>query len=273
MRRFMRRNPTLVLGLVLFALVLLSALAAPLAPGNGFDMQPIERLRPPGEAHFFGTDQLGRDIFARTLYGGRVSLLVGAGVVILAIGIGTFLGVLAGYFQRTEAVIMRLADALMSIPAVLLAIALITLTSPGLVTVVLAISIPETPRVIRLVRSIVISQRQLTYVDAAVAAGSKPFKIIRRHILPAAIAPLMVQASYICASAILLEATLSFLGAGSPPSVPSWGNMVASSRLYLATAPWTVFAPSVLLAATVVSVNLIGDGLRDQLDPKLSRRL
>jgi peptide/nickel transport system permease protein len=187
--------------------------------------------------------------------------------------VGVVLGALSGYFDRVDASVMRLTDALMSIPAVLLAVALVSLTSPGVIAVILAISIPETPRVVRLVRSIVLSQRRLTYVEAAIAAGSGSIKIIARHILPAVFAPLMVQASYICASAILIEATLSFLGAGAPPEVPSWGNMVASSRLYLATAPWTIFAPSLLLAMTVVSVNLIGDGHRDRLDPKLSRRL
>ena len=272
-RRFARRNPTLVFGLVLFVLIVASAVFAFLVPGSAFDMQPIQRLRPPGALSLLGTDQLGRDVLARALYGGRVSLVVGAGVVALALIVGVTLGVLAGYFCWLEAPILRVADALMSIPAVLLAIALVSLTQPGLATVILAISIPEIPRVLRLVRSIVISQRKLTYVDAAIASGSGAFKIIRRHILPAAIAPLLVQASYICASAILIESVLSFLGAGTPPNIPTWGNMITSSRLYLASAPWTIFVPSLLLAATVVSVNLIGDGLRDQLDPKLARRL
>lgn len=272
-RRFIRRNPTLTFGSFLLFLVVISAAFAPLAPGDAFDMQPIQRMRPPGADFWLGTDQLGRDIFARTLYGGRASLIVGLGVVVLAIGFGVVLGVLAGYFRKFEAPIMRVADALMSIPAVLLAIALVAVTKPGIATVILAISIPEIPRVVRLVRSIVLSQRELTYVDAAVASGSSAIKIILRHILPAAIAPLLVQASYICASAILIESALSFLGAGAPPEIPTWGNMIASSRLYLATAPWTIFVPSLFLAATVVSVNLIGDGLRDQLDPKLARRL
>lgn len=272
-RRLARRNPTLLIGLALFALVLASAVLAPLAPGNGFDMQPIQRLRPPGGAFLLGTDQLGRDVLARALHGGRVSLIVGAGVVALALSAGVLLGVLAGYFRWLEAPILRVADALMSIPAVLLAIALVSVTRPGLLTVILAIAIPEVPRVLRLVRAIVLSQRKLTSVDAAVASGSGAFRIIRRHILPAAVAPLLVQASYICASAILIEAVLSFLGAGTPPEIPTWGNMITASRLYLASAPWTIFVPSLFLAATVVAVNLIGDGLRDQLDPKLARRL
>lgn len=271
--RFTRRNPTLVLGLVLFALVAASAILAPLVPGNAFDMQPIDRLRAPGDGTLLGTDALGRDVLLRALYGGRISLIVGAGVVALALGVGVVLGVVAGYFRWAEAPILRVADALMSIPAVLLAIALVSVTRPGMMTVILAISVPEIPRVLRLVRSIVLSQRKLTYVDAAIASGSGAIKIICRHILPATIAPLLVQASYVCASAILIEAVLSFLGAGTPPEIPTWGNMITSSRLYLASAPWTIFVPSILLAVTVVSVNLIGDGLRDQLDPKLARRL
>lgn len=273
LRRFVRRNPTLTMGVALFALVAASAILAPLLPGNAFDMQPIDRLRAPGDGTLLGTDELGRDVLLRALYGGRVSLMVGAGVVALALGVGVVLGVLAGYFHWAEAPILLIADALMSIPAVLLAIALVSITQPGLMTVILAISVPEIPRVLRLVRSIVLGQRKLTYVDAAIASGSSALKIIWRHILPATIAPLLVQASYVCASAVLIEAALSFLGAGTPPEIPTWGNMITSSRLYLASAPWTIFVPSILLAATVVSVNLIGDGLRDQLDPKLARRL
>ncbi|WP_417711193.1 ABC transporter permease [Roseibium aggregatum] len=270
---FVRRNPTLTIGGGIFAVILAGSLLAPLAPGDAFDMQPILRMRPPSAESLLGTDQFGRDVLARSLYGGQVSLIVGCSVTALALIVGIFLGVIAGYFRAAEAPLMRLMDALMSIPAVLLAIALVALTKPGVATVVLAIAIPEIPRVVRLVRSVVLSMRSAVFVEAAIVSGSNPAKIIRRHILPSTIGPLMVQATYICASAILIEATLSFLGAGAPPEIPTWGNMIAASRLYLANAPWTIFVPSVFLALTVLSVNLIGDGLRDRLDPRLARRL
>jgi peptide/nickel transport system permease protein len=273
LRRFARRNPTIVAGGIILGIVALLALAAPLFAGDAITMHPAMRLRPPSEKDWLGTDHLGRDVFARTIYGARVSLLVGLSVAAVSIAVGLFIGLMAGYFRRVEAVVMRLMDGLMSIPAILLAIALVALTRASVSTVIIAITIPEVPRVVRLVRAVVLGVREAPYVEAAIAGGTPTWKILLRHILPSTIAPLIVQATYICASAILIEAALSFLGAGTPPEIPTWGNMIAQSRLFLSRAPWTIFAPGIALALVVLAVNLLGDGLRDRLDPRLARRM
>jgi peptide/nickel transport system permease protein len=273
LRRFMRRHPTIVAGGVILLIVALLALAAPLFAGDAITMHPAQRLRPPSEKDWLGTDHLGRDVFARTIYGARVSLLVGLSVAAVSIAIGLFIGLMAGYFRRVDAVVMRLMDGLMSIPAILLAIALVALTRASVSTVIIAITIPEVPRVVRLVRAVVLGVREAPYVEAAIAGGTPTWKILARHILPSTINPLIVQATYICASAILIEAALSFLGAGTPPEIPTWGNMIAQSRLFLSRAPWTIFAPGIALALVVLAVNLLGDGLRDRLDPRLARRM
>ena len=271
--RFVRRNPTLSIGAVLLGLVILIALCAPLLAGNPVFMAPSNRLAPPGGTYLFGTDSYGRDVFARTIYGARVSLSVGFFVASFSVLVGLALGLVAGYIRSADTAIMRVMDGLMAIPTMLLAIALVSLGRASVITVIVAITVPEVPRVVRLVRSVVLTVRELPYVEAAVAGGANTFTIMIRHILPSTVAPLIVQASYICASAILIEAALSFLGAGSPPEIPSWGNMVAESRLYLSRVPLTIFAPGLALALTVLAINLIGDGLRDRLDPRLSRRM
>jgi peptide/nickel transport system permease protein len=271
--RFARRNPTIVAGGAILAAIAAMALAAPLFAGDPIAMQPAQRLRPPSAADWFGTDHLGRDVFARTIYGARVSLFVGLSVALMSIASGLLIGLLAGYFRWVEAVVMRLMDGLMAIPAILLAIALVALTRASVFIVIVAITIPEIPRVVRLVRAVVLSVREAPFVEAAVAGGTPTWKILLRHILPSTVAPLIVQATYICASAILIEAGLSFLGAGTPPEVPTWGNMIAQSRLFLSRAPWTIFCPGVALALVVLAVNLLGDGLRDRLDPRLARRM
>jgi len=272
-RRFARRNPTIVAGGSILIAIAVLALLAPLYAGDAITMQPAQRLQPPSDAHWLGTDNLGRDVFARTVYGARVSLMVGLSVATASITIGLSIGLLAGYFRIVEAVVMRLMDGLMAIPAILLAIALVALTRASVSVVIAAITIPEIPRVVRLVRAVVLSVREAPYVEAAVAGGTPALKIVVRHILPNTIAPLIVQATYIIASAILIEAGLSFLGAGTPPEIPTWGNMIAQSRLFLSRAPWTIFAPGAALALVVLSVNLLGDGLRDRLDPRLARRM
>jgi peptide/nickel transport system permease protein len=271
--RFIRRNPTLVAGGAMLALIALIALAAPLVPGDPITMRPAERLRPPSAANWLGTDNLGRDVFSRTVHGARVSLFVGLSVAVFSVALGLLVGLLSGYFRRVDAVVMRLMDGLMAIPAILLAIALVALTRASVMTVIVAITIPEVPRVVRLVRSVVLSVREAPYVEAAIAGGTPVWKILLRHILPSTVPPLIVQATYICASAILIEAALSFLGAGTPPEIPTWGNMIAQSRLFLSRAPWTIFSPGVALAVVVLAVNLLGDGLRDRLDPRLARRM
>jgi peptide/nickel transport system permease protein len=271
-RRFWRRNPTLLIGGGVIAVMVLLALAAPLFAGNPLAMDPMHRLRPPSSLLWFGSDNLGRDVFARTVFGARISLLLGVTVAFGAIAGGLLLGLLCGFYHRVDALVMRVMDGLMAIPSILLAIALVSLWHGGVPVVILAILVPELPRDVRLVRSIVLGVRERPYVEAAIAGGARTGKILRRHILPSTIAPLTVQGTYVCASAILVEAGLSFLGAGIPPNIPTWGNMIAGSQLYLAIAPWTIFCPGIALAVLVLAVNLLGDGLRDLLDPRLSRQ-
>jgi peptide/nickel transport system permease protein len=271
--RFARRNPTMVAGGAILVFMALAAIAAPLFAGDALTMQPANRLQPPSEAHWFGTDNLGRDVFARTVYGAQISLLVGLSVSAVSVVLGLAIGLTAGNSRRLDGPIMRVMDGVMAIPAILLAIALVSLSRASVGIVIAAIVIPEVPRVVRLVRSVVLTVREQPFVEAAIAGGSRRIKILLRHILPSTVAPLIVQATYVCASAILVESALSFLGAGTPPEIPTWGNMIASSRLYLARAPWTIFFPGACLAIVVLAVNLLGDGLRDRLDPRLARRM
>jgi peptide/nickel transport system permease protein len=273
LRRFARRNPTIVIGAVLLAIVAVVALLAPLIANDPQLITPNDRLLPPGTHYWLGTDHLGRDVFARAVYGARISLLVGLCVAVLSVAIGLFIGLAAGYWRRIDAIVMRFMDGMMAIPAILLAIALVSLNKASVFIVIVAITIPEVPRVVRLVRSVVLTVREMPYIEAAVSGGSRGRKIVLRHILPATVAPLIVQATYIAASAILIEAGLSFLGAGVPPEIPTWGNMIAQSRLFVARAPWTIFAPGTALAMVILAVNLVGDGLRDFLDVRLARRM
>ncbi len=272
-RVFARRNPTIVAGAGLLAFMAIIAATANLIAGDPQFLNPSERLHGPSALHWFGTDHLGRDVYARTVFGARISLVVGIAVAILSIAFGLAIGLVAGYYRRVDAPVMRLMDGLMAIPAILLAIALVSLNKASVGIVIVAISIPEVPRVVRLVRSVVLTTREQPFIEAAIGGGSPHRKIILRHVLPSTIAPLIVQATYVMASAILTEAGLSFLGAGVPPEIPTWGNMIASSRLFLASAPWTIFFPGTCLALVVLAVNLMGDGLRDRLDPRLARRM
>lgn len=270
---FVRRNPTIVIGVTILSFMTVVALLAPWIAGDPRLMSPVDRLQPPSAKFWFGTDGLGRDIFARCVYGAQVSLIVGVSVASASVAIGLAIGLAAGYVRRLDNVIMRFMDGLMAIPAILLAIAMVSLNRATIGIVIVAIVIPEVPRVVRLVRSVVLSTREQPFIEAAISGGSRKLKIVLRHILPSTIPPLIVQATYVTASAILIEAGLSFLGAGIPPETPSWGNMIASSRLLLARAPWTIFFPGLCLALVVLAVNLLGDGLRDRLDPRLSRRM
>ena len=268
-----RRNPTIFVGAVLLGALVAMTLAAPWIASDPFRQAPINRLRPPSELFWFGTDQFGRDVFARTINGGRVSLIVGLSVAAIASLIGLAIGLVCGYFRRIDGIIMRVMDGVMAIPSILLAIALITLTRPGLGIVIAAIVIPEVPRIARVVRSIVLSIRAQPYVESAIAGGTRNAKLLVRHILPNTLAPLIVQATYVCASAMLIEAGLSFLGAGVPPEIPSWGNIIAQGRTFFQIAPWSIFIPGAFLAVTVLAANMLGDGLRDRLDPRLARRM
>lgn len=270
--RLARRHPLVLLGGGLLALLIILALAAPLYAGDPVNMDPFKRLQPPSAEMWFGSDNLGRDVFARTIFGARISLLVGLLSAATAAVAGLLIGVMAGYSRSFDNVVMRVMDGLMSIPTILLAIALISLTGPGIGILIVAIAIPETPAVARLVRAVVLGVRERPYVEAALCGGARLPKVLWRHILPSTIPALMVQGATVCASAILTEAGLSFLGVGVPPEIPSWGNMIASSRLYLAIAPLTIFAPGICLAVTVLAINLLGDGLRDMFDPRSKRR-
>jgi peptide/nickel transport system permease protein len=261
-------------GALIFALVLIVTVSAPwLATHDPQDINPTARLRPPSAEHVLGTDALGRDVWSRTLYGGRISLMVGLSVALLASAVGLAIGLVSGYSRIADGIVMRIMDGLMSIPAILLAIALMAVSRASILTVILAITVVEIPRVVRLVRSVVLTLREQTYIEAAVIAGSRPLRIIRKHILPNTLAPLIVQTTYICAAAMLIESILSFLGAGTPPEVPSWGNIVAEGRTFFQIAPWLILSPGLLLGLTVLAVNLVGDGLRGILDPRIARRM
>ena len=267
LRRFARRNPTLVLGGAVMAVMVLSGVLAPAWwTGDPLAMRPAERLAAPSAEHWFGSDNFGRDVYSRTLYGARVSLVVGASVALASLVIGTVLGLVIGFYRRLDAIMMRVMDGLMAIPAILLALALMALMKGSVRNVIIALIIPEIPRVIRVVRASVLSLREHTMVEGARALGARTPRILVRYVLPALTAPLIVQATYICASAILFEAYLSFLGAGTPPSIPSWGNIMAEGKVYVQLAFWIILFPGLFLALTVLAINLIGDGLRDLLD-------
>ncbi len=271
---FIHRHPTIVIGGTLVAIMVLIAVFAPLLwTKDPTALAPARRTREPSDLYWFGTDMLGRDVYSRVLYGARVSLLVGFSVATLAAIIGTTLGLIAGFTRSVDAIVMRVMDGLMSIPPILLAIALMALTRASVKNVIIAISIAEFPRVCRLVRGVVLSLREQPYVEAAIASGTKVPVIIWKHILPNTLAPLMVQATFICASAMITEATLSFIGAGTPPIIPSWGNIMAEGRALWQVKPYIVFFPAIFLSITVLAVNLLGDGLRDALDPRLAKRL
>ena len=274
LRGTLRRHPTAMAGGVVLLLMIVAALLAPwLGTTDPLSVSPIRRLRPPGAEWWFGTDMLGRDVYSRVLYGSRVSLTVGLAVAILSASLGLAIGMVTGFVRWADAVVMRVMDGLMSIPSVLLAIALIALTKASLENVIIAITITEIPRVVRLVRGLVLTLREQPYVEAAVASGTRFLPILWRHILPNTLAPIIVQSTYVCASAMITEAILSFIGAGTPPNIPSWGNIMAEARSLFQVAGYLVFFPGVFLALTVLSVNLLGDGMRDALDPRLARRM
>jgi peptide/nickel transport system permease protein len=274
LREVVRRHPTVIAGSVLLLLIGAMALLAPyLGTTDPLAVAPIKRLRFPSETYWFGTDAYGRDVYSRTLYGARVSLAVGLGVALFSTVIGLAIGLVTGFSRIADAIIMRVMDGLMSIPPVLLAIALMALTRASLGNVVLAITISEVPRVARVVRGVVLSLREQPFVEAAMAAGTGFFRTLWRHILPNTLAPVLVQATFICASAMLTEAVLSFVGAGTPPQIPSWGNIMAEGRSYFQIKPYLIIFPGIFLSLTVLAVNLVGDGLRDALDPRLARRM
>ena len=268
------RTWPVMLSLIVLAAVIFVAVAAPLlASSDPTEINPAQRLRPLSVEHFLGTDAYGRDVFSRILYGARVSLVVGLGVAAFSLVIGLFIGVLAGYFRWVDAIVMRVMDGLMAIPGILMAIALVSISGASLLTVLIAITVPEVPRVVRLVRGVILSVRNEPYVEAALTLGTPLPTLMVRHLVPNTMAPLIVQCTYIFASAILTEAILSFLGAGVPPEISSWGNIMAEGRAYFQLLPGLVLYPGLLLSLTVLSVNLLGDALRDALDPRMAKRM
>lgn len=271
-RRLLGRHPTLVGGAALLLAVAAVALLAPyLLTIDPVEMNPVNRLKPPGPQWWFGTDMYGRDSYSRVVYGGRISLAVGLVVATLTSVIGLAIGLVSGYVRRLDGVVMRVMDGVMALPDLLLAISFVALTKASVRNVVIALIIPQTPRVVRLVRGVVLSLREQPFVEASVAMGAGVSRTVFRHILPNTLAPLIVQGTYVCASAVLIEAGLSFLGAGTPPEIPSWGNIMAEARSYVRVAFWLLLFPGMFLALTVLSINLLGDGLRDLLDPRLAR--
>lgn len=268
-----RREPLLSLGLLLLLMMILTAIFAPwLGTVDPTAISPADRIRPPSRDHWFGTDTLGRDVWSRTVYGARLSLLVGFGVAVLCGVTGVVLGLLAGFVRWLDPVIMRIMDGLMAIPTILVAIGLIAVFGANLWTVIIAISSAELPRLVRVVRASVLSLREQPYVEFAQAIEASRTRIIWRHLLPNSVAPIIVQITYKIGIAILFEAGLSFLGVGLPPSIPSWGNMMAEGRALWLAKPYLVMFPALFLSITILSINMIGDGLRDLLDPRMKER-
>ncbi len=271
--RLWGRHPNVIIGSAMLAVAVFAAIAAPwLGTVDPQMIAPFNRLETPGAEFWFGGDLVGRDVYSRTVYGARVSLVVGIGVAIFGISFGLIIGLLSGFVRVVDQVLMRVMDGLMAIPSILLAVALISLTGASLKNVIIAISVAEVPRVARLVRSVVLSLKEQPYVDAAVTSGTPFVLILVRHVLPNTLAPLLIQGTYIFASAVLTEAILSFIGAGTPPSTPSWGNIIAEGRTVFSIAPHIVLFPGLALSFTVLGVNLLGDGLRDIFDPRFVSR-
>jgi peptide/nickel transport system permease protein len=282
------RNPSVIIGatIVVF-LALVGALAPFLGTISPSEINPVYRNKKPGAertirtddgkevtfVHRFGTDTLGRDVYSRVVYGARVSLIIGITVATLSVAVGLTIGLIAGYIRWLDGFIMRIMDGLMAIPAILLAMGVVSLSRAGLVAVVIAIVIPDIPRVVRLVRSIVLSIREEPYVEAAITVGTRTPTLLVRHVLPNTIAPLIVQGTFICGSAILIEAVLSFLGIGIPPETPTWGNIMAEGRSLFRIYPHNIFYPGICLAFAVLAINMLGDGLRDTLDPRFAKRV
>jgi len=273
LRRTLKSAPVLVALLLLGAIVFIAIAAPFLGTVDPIAIDPSERLRRLSGAHWMGTDAFGRDVYSRVMYGARISLLVGLGASLASVTLGLFIGVIAGYIRVADGIIMRVMDGVMAIPAILLAIALVTVSGGSLLTVVIAITIAEIPRVVRLVRSVILTIRGEPYVEAAIALGTPLPRLLLRHMVPNTVAPLIVQGTFIFASAILTEAAMSFLGVGLPPQIPSWGNIMAEGRIYFQLMPGLIFYAGLLLAMTVLSINVLGDAMRDALDPRLARKL
>jgi peptide/nickel transport system permease protein len=270
---FLTATPIIAIATILLALIVAISVLAPwLAPHDPLQLAPAMRLKPSSAQFLLGTDGYGRDLLSRVIYGGRISLLIGIGSAVFSVAIGLVIGLVSGFFKWVDAVLMRVMDGLMAIPSILLAIAVVSLSGASITTVLIAITIPEVPRVARLVRSVVLAAREEPYVEAAISVGSSLPKIMWRHLMPNTVAPLIVQGTYVCASAILTEAILSFLGAGISPETPTWGNIMAEGRAYFQIKPSLIFWPGLLLSIAILSINLVGDAARDALDPRMKQR-
>jgi peptide/nickel transport system permease protein len=282
------RNPMVIIGGSILLVMLAIAVLAPfLGTVDPTRIDPASRNKKPGteitmrlddgqtvkRVAIMGTDSLGRDVYSRVIYGTRVSLAVGAAVALISIAIGVVIGLISGYIRWLDGIIMRIMDGLMAIPGILLAIAMVSIWRAGLITVIFAIVVPDVPRVVRLVRSIVLTVREEPYVEGAISVGTPTWILMFRHILPNTVAPLIVQGTFLAASAILVEAALSFLGIGIPPEIPSWGNIMAEGRTLFRVFPHNIFYPGIFLAFTVLAINIMGDGLRDTLEPKMSKKV
>lgn len=282
------RNPAVIFGGVILLVMLAIAILAPfLGTVDPTRIDPAARNKRPGteitmrlddgstvkRVAIFGTDSLGRDVYSRVIYGTRVSLVIGVAVALASVAIGLVIGLISGYIRWADSIIMRIMDGLMAIPGILLAIALVSIWRAGLITVIFAIVVPDVPRVVRLVRSVVLTVREEPYVEGAISVGTPTWTLMFRHILPNTVAPLIVQGTFIAASAILAEAILSFLGIGIPPEIPSWGNIMAEGRTLFRVFPHNILYPAIFLALTVLAINIMGDGLRDTLDPKMSKKV
>lgn len=272
-QRALVKNPNMALGFaILLIMSFFTVFAGTVDRYDPLELNPTDRLMAPGAKHWFGTDTTGRDIYSRTLHGGRVSMLVGFSVAVLTVGAGMVIGLISGYDRRADMIIQRFMDALMSFPTLLLALALIAMLGSSVTNVIIVITVVDTPRMVRIVRSQVLSLREFQFVEAARAIGAPTWRVLLQHVAPNTFAPVIVQATFVFASAVLVEAGLSFLGLGIPPDQPSWGNILALGRTFLQTAVWVAFFPGLVLTITVLAINLVGDGLRDALDPKLARR-
>ena len=282
------RNPGVIIGgVILLAMVVIAVLAPFLGTIDPTRIDPAARNKKPGteithrlddgtslkRVAIMGTDSLGRDVYSRVVYGTRVSLIIGVAVAIIAVAAGLVVGLISGYIRWLDGIIMRIMDGLMAIPGILLAIALVSIWRAGLVTVIFAIVVPDVPRVVRLVRSVVLTVREEPYVEGAISVGTPTWTLMFRHILPNTVAPLIVQGTFIAAAAIIAEAILSFLGIGIPPEIPSWGNIMAEGRTLFRVFPHNILYPGIFLALTVLAINIMGDGLRDTLDPKMSKKV
>lgn len=269
----LRKHKGILAGGIILAILVAAALLAPVIVTNDPRLiSAYTHLRAPNAYYFFGTDSQGRDVYSRVIYGARLSLFVGCFTSVTTLIFGTLIGMVTSYYRHADAVIMRVIDGMMAFPGIILAIGIMAVRGPSVANVIIALTIVGTPRVVRLVRSLVLGLREIPFVEAAVASGNPDVRIMWRHILPNILAPLIVQASITFADAILAEATLSFLGAGAPPEIPSWGSMLADSKNLLQQAPWTMFFPGAALALAIFGLNLLGDGLRDLLDPRLRER-